>query len=200
MVEIRKPLNTPNSTPPRTPIKTAGNTPQPLKAMRPPVTTPESAMTEPTEMSMPPKMITSVIAQARFALMDTCRSTFKRFFCLKNSPDEKLKPSEVKNCNSSMIAKRPIRIAPLSLKYFCRNRPTALPWSDCPFVFSLTIYIPSVARNMIFSCDSASRGSVPLTRPSPMTTTRSDMLMISGSSDEIMMIATPFAASSFMMA
>ena len=63
--------------------------------------------------------------------------------------------------------------------------------------FSIFNYPTSllVAKLMIFSCVASEISSSPVTRPSHMTTTRSDIRSSSGISEEIMMMDLPSAAS-----
>lgn len=58
-------------------------------------------------------------------------------------------------------------------------------------------YSPPVARCMMRSCVASARVNSPVKRPSCITRMRSLIPSTSGSSDEIMMIATPRATSAF---
>jgi hypothetical protein len=49
---------------------------------------PDRAITDPTDRSMPPEMITKVIPIATIAVMDVCRPMLNRFGALRNTGSE----------------------------------------------------------------------------------------------------------------
>ncbi len=78
------PLISPQTIPTRTPTTIAGKIPKPRSLMSFAETTPESAIIEPMEMSIPPVSRTIVMPTAQIPVMETCRQMFSRFFVDKN--------------------------------------------------------------------------------------------------------------------
>ena len=68
---------------------------------------PDTAITEPTERSIPPNMITIVIPHARITLMDICRMMLERFLTVQNE--------SVMTLSNRQMIKRPMIIPPLYL-------------------------------------------------------------------------------------
>jgi hypothetical protein len=69
--EMRNPLKAPTTTPESSPERMATHNGSPSKAINPPAMTPLKAIVDPTERSMPPRIITIVIAQATYKLVAT---------------------------------------------------------------------------------------------------------------------------------
>ena len=82
--EITKPLNAPIISPISIPIIIARCILIPYLDTQPAASTPESAITEPTDRSIPPSIITIVIPQARSIFVDICLNTLKTFFVVGN--------------------------------------------------------------------------------------------------------------------
>ena len=108
----------------------------------PAANTPESAITEPTDKSIPPSMITIVIPHARSIFVDICLSTLKTFFAVGN--ELLVAGNTVRNIASTSNA---IMIPIFSLKKFNAFK---------LFAF-FTFYLHHIAANaIILSCDISS--------------------------------------------
>ena len=73
------PFRDPNVAPHRIPMRMATGTGMPTHVTMPALTQPATAITEPTERSIPPRRITSVMPHAKKMLMVICRTTLKKF-------------------------------------------------------------------------------------------------------------------------
>ncbi len=80
VLAMNKPLNIPISTPTKSPNIKAANNGRLYLETPPAAIQPERAIMEPTERSIPPRIITIVIAHAIYRLVDICLSTLKMFF------------------------------------------------------------------------------------------------------------------------
>ena len=107
VLDITNPLNTPTRVPAQMEIGIAMIDGTPTLVISPQQRHPDTAITEPTERSIPPNMITIVIPHARITLMDICRMMLERFLTVQNE--------SVMTLSNRQMIKRPMIIPPLYL-------------------------------------------------------------------------------------
>ena len=137
--EITRPLNAPETTPITTPTISATGILIPFLDTNPAEITPVSAITEPTDKSMPPSIITIVIPHARSILVEICLNTFSIFFTVGKVP---LVPGKIDR-NMHRITKATI-IPIFSLK----NTATWL--ADTALLLDVTIFLSSILFTSVF--------------------------------------------------
>ena len=167
-------------------------------------TTAARAKTEPEDRSMPPVMITIVTPMAIRPITEIWRTTLTRFLGCRNAGERKDMAINMAKRMSTMpyFLRKAFSRSRFSVSGFGLSSSGGLhDWvSSSTFAHRVcpcsrpTTALPVAAR-MMLSCVASLRSNSPPTLPSCMTSTRSLMPRISGSSEEIMMMALPSWAS-----
>ena len=145
-------------------------------------------MIEPTDRSIPPKIITIVIPHASITLIEICLIIFVKFLTVKNLiPPKTLFPKDANQFSFALFTSMLTSMPFLSLQTLSRSA-TAYPYR---FAYAPTSAVASV---ITFSWLNSSLPRTPALYPLLITIIRSLILISSGSSDETIIIEIPFAA------
>ena len=122
-VAMISPLRNPASVPRSSPTAIARTMGIPWLTIRPAVRVPHMATQVPTERSIPPRIMTSVIPRARYILFDTCRSTDRRLSVVRKTGEAKLRITEIIT-STAIIPELPFSIF-IKLLFFIFYTPVA---------------------------------------------------------------------------